>query len=382
MLRDPRMANLGRLIVSHALRVKAGDKVLIDALEECDELIVAVLEAVDGVGGHTHLLHQSLPVRRAWLKGATPAHFQTWYDHMLQLRKEMDCVVSLRGQDNACELIDVPAETLRAFGALTMKLGSEGRKPGARTTVIRFPSRSLAQQSGMSTEAFTDHFFRVCSMSFPVLHREMEPLKAALDRASMVRIVAPGTDLSFSIEGIECSISAGTWNIPDGETAMGTVRESANGRIAYNIPSSHLGFIFRDIALEFRRGRVVAVEASDRARMEAILDTDEGARYVGEFAIGVNPYLRHHIIDTLFDEKMAGSLHFTPAGTDAQGTRSLVHWDIVQSHLPHYGGGEIYLDGKLWRKDGLFVDEELERLNPDELAATLDAAGSWTPEGA
>ena len=155
---------------------------------------------------------------------------------------------------------------------------------------------------------------------------------------------------------------------------MSVVRESVNGRIAYNIPSNHLGFVFRDIALSFKDGRVVRVEANDAARMEAILDTDEGARYIGEFAIGVNPFLRRHIIDTLFDEKMAGSLHVTPSGTDSQGRRSLVHWDIVQCHLPHYGGGEIFLDGALWRKDGMFVDEGMQRLNPDALVAILEAA--------
>jgi aminopeptidase len=160
---------------------------------------------------------------------------------------------------------------------------------------------------------------------------------------------------------------------------MEIVRESANGRIAYNVPSSHLGFVYRDIVLEFRNGRVVSVEADDRERVEEILDTDGGARYVVEFAIGVNPYLRRHMVDTLFDEKMAGSLHFTPGGVDDAGTPSQVHWDIIQSHLPHYGGGEIWLDGKLWRKDGLFVDAAMQRLNPDALEAILAAAGPWAP---
>jgi aminopeptidase len=379
MLKDARVVHLARQIVRHSLRVKPGDSVLIDSLEECDELIVAVLGEVDKVGGHSHVLHQSLPVRRAWLMGATEAHFKTWFDQTVRARKEADCILSLRGQDNACELIDVPEQTMRRFGALTMRAALEGKKDGARITVVRFPSRSLAQQSGMSTEAFTDHFFRVCCLNFPLLRREMEPLKTALDRAATVRIVAPGTELSFSIMGVECGISAGTWNLPDGEAHMNIVRESVEGTIAYNVPSSHLGFVFRDIVLEFHKGRVTRVQASDRKRVEAILDTDEGARYVGEFAIGVNPYLQHHIIDTLFDEKMAGSLHFTPSGTDSKGVQSQVHWDIVQSHLPHYGGGEIHLDGKLWRKDGLFVDAALKRLNPEELAATLDAAATWIP---
>jgi aminopeptidase len=368
------------VIVRHSLKVQPGDKVLIDGTDECDELIIAILEAVTKIGGIAYVQHQSLQVRRAWLLGADEAQLELWANQQANLKKEMDCIVSLRGQDNCCELIDVPAHTMRAYTNWNIHIGINSRKPGRRSTVIRYPSRSLAQQRGMSLDAFTDFFYRVCAMNYQVLHREMEPLKVALDRADQVRIINADTDLTFSIDGIACGISAGTWNIPDGETAMDVVRESANGRIAYNIPSNHQGFIFSDIALTLRDGRVVEVEASDKTRMEAILDTDGGARYIGEFAIGVNPYLVRHMTDTLFDEKMAGSLHFTPAGTDDDGNRSMVHWDLVQSHLPHYGGGEIYLDGKLWRKDGLFVDDELLRLNPDVLRVTLDEAvsnGEW-----
>ena len=376
MMRDPRIDKMARIIAKHSLKIQQGDKVLIDATDQCDELIVAVLDTIREIGAIPYVQHQSLRVRRAWLLGASAAQFELWYDQQANLRREMDCILSLRGQDNCCELIDVPAATMRTYTNLNIKMGMNAKKPGRRSTVIRFPSRSLAQQNGMSFDAFTDYFYRVCAMNYEVLHREMVPLKEAIDAADQVHIVAPDTDLTFSIKGIECGISAGTWNVPDGETAMGIVRESANGRIAYNIPSNHQGFIFKDIALTLKDGRVIDVEASDTARMEAILDTDEGARYIGEFAIGVNPYLVRHMTDTLFDEKMAGSLHFTPAGTDSQGKQSLVHWDIIQSHLPHYGGGEIYLDGKLWRKDGMFVDGNMQRLNPDSLREILDAAES------
>jgi aminopeptidase len=376
MNRDPRIDKMARILATHSLKIQKNDKVLIDATDECDELIVAMLEKIREIGAIPYVQHQSLRVRRAWLLGATAAQFDLWYEQQVSLRLEMDCILSLRGQDNCCELIDVPAETMRTYTNLNINIGMNARKPGRRSTVIRYPSRSLAQQSGMSLEAFTDLFYRVCAMNYEVLHREMEPLKAAIDAANQVHIIAPGTDLEFSIKDLECSISAGTWNVPDGETAMGIVRESANGRIAYNIPSNHQGFIYKDIALTLKDGRIAEVEASECERMEAILDTDEGARYIGEFAIGVNPYLLTHMTDTLFDEKMAGSLHFTPAGTDSEGNRSLVHWDIIQSHLPHYGGGEIYLDEKLWRKDGLFVDDHMQHLNPDNLRETMDSAES------
>ena len=380
MLRDPRMAATARIIVRHALNVKPGTKVMIDALDECEELIIAATDAVVDAGGLPYVIHESVRVRANWLKRATKEQMDLWFKHKAAARREMDHVLQIRGQDNWSELADVPPENLRYFGHLHIRMGRDGRKEGANTTIIRYPSKSLAQQGGMSTDAFTDLYFKLSTMNFRTLHREMEPLKEAIDCANEVRIVAPGTDLSFSIKGLTCNISAGTWNIPDGETAMTIVRESVDGRIAYNVPSSHQGLLFRDIALTFKDGKVVKIEADEREKMEAILDTDEGARYIGEFAIGVNPYLRHHMIDTLFDEKMTGSLHFTPGGTDAAGNPSTVHWDLVQSHLPHYGSGEIYLDGKLWRKDGQFVDEALERLNPDTLQQLLDeddGTGSW-----
>ncbi|TVQ26819.1 MAG: aminopeptidase [Spirochaetaceae bacterium] len=380
MLRDPRMAATARIIVRHALKVKPGAKVMIDALDECEELIIEVIDALNDVGALPYMIHESIRVRANWLRQATKEQMDLWFTHKAAIRREMDHVLQIRGQENWSELADVPPENLRYFGHLHIRMGKEGRKDGANTTIIRYPSKSLAQQGGMSTDAFTDLFFKLSTMNFTVLHREMEPLKEAIDNANDVRIVAPGTDLSFSIAGLTTDISAGTWNIPDGETAMTIVRESANGRIAYNVPSSHQGLVFRDIALTFKDGKIIEVEADERENMEAILDTDEGARHIGEFAIGVNPYLRHHMIDTLYDEKMAGSLHFTPGGRDSSGRLSSVHWDIVQSHLPPYSGGEIYLDGKLWRKDGLFVDEALSRLNPDTLQAILEETtelGSW-----
>ncbi len=377
MNRDPRLAKIAQIMIRYAVKVKPGDNVLIDATDDCDEIIIATLEAVVAAGGVPYVEHQSLQVRRAWLLSATPAQFELWTTQQTNLRKQMDCIISIRGQDNSCELSDVPAQTMQDYQNALIQMGRGARKPGRRSTIIRFPSRSLAQQCQMSLEAFTDLFYNVCGMNFEVLHREMEVQKEALDKADRVRIVAPGTDLSFSIKDVECGISAGTWNIPDGETAMQIVRESAEGRIAYNIPSSYQGYNFRDIALTFEKGRVVEVEANDKARAEAILDTDVGARYIGEFAIGVNPYLTHYMIDTLYDEKMAGSLHFTPGGTDEDGNPSNVHWDIIQSHLPHYGGGEIYIDGRLWRKDGLFTEEKMLGLNPANLLATLDKASDW-----
>jgi len=185
-----------------------------------------------------------------------------------------------------------------------------------------------------------------------------------------VRIVAKDTDLRFSIKGMKAVKCDGHMNIPDGEVYTAPVKNSVNGYITYNTPSNYAGFKFENIRFEFKDGKIVKAIANNTEKLNKILDTDEGARYIGEFSIGLNPYITKPMEDTLFDEKIAGSIHFTPGSAyeDADnGNRSAVHWDIVLIQTPEYGGGEIYFDGKLIRKDGRFVIKDLEGLNPENL---------------
>ena len=148
---------------------------------------------------------------------------------------------------------------------------------------------------------------------------------------------------------------------------MQVVPGSANGTISYNLPSAFQGFVFRDVRLVLRDGQSVEASANDSERLNRILDTDAGARRIGEFSMGVNPYITRPILDTLFDEKMTMSLHFTPG--NSQNNPSAIHWDLVTSHAPQYGGGSIWLDGELIRQDGIFVPEDLQGLNPEPLRA-------------
>jgi aminopeptidase len=198
----------------------------------------------------------------------------------------------------------------------------------------------------------------------------MDPLKARMERTDRVKLVGPGTELEFSIKGIPAIKCAGNLNIPDGECYTAPVRDSVNGTISFNTPSVYQGFTYENIRFEFQNGKIVKATANDSGRLNAVLDTDEGARYIGEFSLGFNPYILKPMKDTLFDEKIAGSFHFTPGNAykDADnGNRSAIHWDLVQIQRPDYGGGEIYFDGELIRKDGLFVVDDLKGLNPDAL---------------
>jgi len=162
----------------------------------------------------------------------------------------------------------------------------------------------------------------------------------------------------------------GDRNIPDGEVFSCPVKNSINGRIQFNTPTLYSGTKFENVCLEFKDGKVVKAMSNNTRRLNEILDTDPGARYTGEFSLGFNPYILNPLCDILFDEKIAGSLHLTPGQAYEEcdnGNRSAVHWDMVLIQRPEWGGGEIWFDGELIRKNGMFVPKDLQRLNPANL---------------
>ena len=247
----------------------------------------------------------------------------------------------------------------------------EERVKNTRWCILRYPNESMAQMAKMSLEEFTEFFYNVCTIDYSKMEKAMEPLKQLLSNTDKVHIIGPGTDLTFSVKGIPAEKYYGTFNIPDGEVATCPTKYSANGHITYNTETTYNGITFKNIYFELQDGKIVKAEAGDKTKeLNEILDTDEGARYIGEFAFGLNPYVERPIGDTLFDEKVKGSFHFTP-GTALEesdnGNRSNIHWDIVCIQMPEYGGGEIYFDDVLVRKDGKFVLPELEGLNPEKL---------------
>ena len=228
----------------------------------------------------------------------------------------------------------------------------------------------LAQRA---TEEFADFYFRVCTLDYAALSRAMDPLKELMESTEQVRIEGPGTKLSFSIKDIPVVKCDGQRNIPDGEVYTAPVRDSVEGVVQYNTATLREGALFRNIRFEIERGRIVGATCEgDEERLRHILDSDEGARSFGEFALGLNPHIDRAMQDTLFDEKIGGSFHLTPGNayeTADNGNRSAVHWDLVCMQDPGAGGGEIYFDDRLVRKDGRFVVPELEGLNPEALLA-------------
>lgn len=369
---DPRITVLAHNLVHHSCRVQAGENVLIEGIGDCGALVKALIRQVYQVGGNPFVWTTDKSIERELLLGCNEAQLKSKAAFDAAVMASMQAYIGIRGGENASETKDVPSENMNAYMRLYWTpVHGEIRVPKTKWVVLRYPTPSMAQLADRSTEAFEDYYFKVCCLDYSKMDRAMDALKALMERSDHVRLKGPAdTDLSFSIKGLPAIKCAGEMNIPDGEIYTAPVRESVNGVIHYNTPSLENGFTYTDIRFVFRDGRIVEATANDTARINAQLDIDEGARYVGEFAIGVNPYITEPMKDTLFDEKIAGSIHFTPGACydDCNnGNKSAQHWDLVMIQTPAYGGGEIYFDDVLIRKDGRFVLPELTALNPENL---------------
>ncbi len=370
-MQDQRINQLAKGLINYSCDLKAGEKVLIEAKGIDYMLVNALVKEAYAVGAYPFVEIYDNRVTRELLLGQTEelAKLRAKFDSARM--NEMDAYIGIRGGENCNELSDVPAKNLQTESEFySHPVHHEIRVKKTKWVVLRYPNQGMAQQAGMSTDAFEDFYFKVCNLDYSKMDRAMDALKARLDKADKVRITAKDTDISFSIKGIGSNKCSGKRNIPDGEIYSAPVRDSVNGIITYNAPSVEQGFKFENVSLTFKDGKIIKATANDTEKINAILDTDEGARYVGEFALGVNPYITKPMGDILFDEKIAGSIHFTPGSCYDDcynGNVSAIHWDLVLIQTKEYGGGEIYFDGELIRKDGRFIPDDLQCLNPENL---------------
>ena len=321
------------------------------------------------VGAKPYVNIDNSIITRELLLGARKDQLEFMNEYLLHQMKEMNAYIAIRSNSNTSELSDVPSEQLNLYSR-ELKPVLDQRVDHSKWVILRYPNPSMAQLAGTSQETFRDFYYDVCTLDYGKMSQAMNPLKKLMEKTDNVQIKGPGTDLTFSIKGIPAVKCSGECNIPDGEVYTAPVKNSVNGVITYNTPSEEQGFTYENIRFEIENGKIVKATANDNTRINALLDTDPGARYFGEFALGVNPYILHPMKDTLFDEKICGSLHLTPgeAYDDApNGNSSAVHWDLVLIQREDYGGGEIYFDDKLIRKDGRFVIPQLEGLNPENL---------------
>ncbi len=368
---DARLKKLASLLVNYSLKVGKGEKVLVQDNNVEAPFVCALVDAIHEAGGLPFVTLRDRSVDRALFRRASEEQLELQARFEAERMREMDCYVGFTSLRNQFAWADMPPDRLEQYNRIVgKKVHMDIRVPDTRWVVLRYPSAAMAQMASMSEEAFEDWYFSVCTMDYAKMSRAMDALVEVMARTDRVRLVGPGTDLSFSIKGLPPIKCDGSMNIPDGEVYTAPVRESVNGSISYNAPAERDGFTFEGIRFEFKDGKIVKATANDEARVNRVLDIDAGARYVGEFAIGVNPFITSPMKETLFDEKIAGSIHFTPGNAYDDcfnGNRSALHWDLVLIQTPEWGGGELWFDGVLVRKDGRFVLPELELLNPEKL---------------
>ena len=370
---DPRHTTLAETLIHYSCELQSGEKVLIEAIDTPHRFTKELVRVAAEAGARPFVTLKSQQIWRALQNAGSEEQMQLIGELEAKRMTEMDAYIGVRGAENVSEWSDVPDEKMKLYESHVWKKAHiEIRVPDTRWVVLRWPSPSMAQLAQMSSEAFEDFYFSVCNIDYAKMSAAMQPLKELMEATENVRLVAPDTDLSFSIRGIPAVLCDGHRNIPDGEVFTAPVRDSINGTIRYNTPTLYQGVTHEHIRLEFKDGEIVAGSSTQTEHLEKVLNTDEGSRFVGEFAIGFHPRIQAPMKDILFDEKIAGSIHLTPGQAYKEawnGNQSQIHWDLILRMNPEAGGGEVWFDDQLVRKDGQFVLDELQGLNPDKLTA-------------
>ncbi|MGD7023477.1 aminopeptidase [Rossellomorea vietnamensis] len=366
---DSRLHTLAQTVVRYSLNVQEGQKVLIEALDIHDyNYIAPFMDEVFKAGGQVFVEQTDYQINRKMMLSGTQEQFEADAKHKLAQMKEMDAVILILGENNISEFADIPSEKRNVYRQAYKPVSDEQLKK--KWVLFNIPTKAYAQLAEMSTEAYTDFLFETCTMDYSKMSKAMDALVELMNNTENVRILAPGTDLTFSIKDIPAIKCDGKINLPDGEVFTAPVKDSVNGSITFNTKSIYAGQTFSNIQLTFENGKITDCKSDNNQKLTELLDSDEGARFIGEFALGVNPHINHIMNDIGFDEKINGSLHLALGEAyDAadNGNKSSIHWDIVLMMKPEFGGGEVYFDGVLISKDGRFVVDSLAGLNAEAL---------------
>lgn len=371
---DPRLGQLARLMLSHSLKIQKGESICINADLSALELVKAILGETAKIGALAQVELTSQEITRHLLEmydpqdgGFTAAFLADKAESDIRKFQNLVGEIIIRAYQNDQELAAIPPE-VRQLEAIQAKPFKDLVINHRRWVLFEYPTAGQAQRAGMPFEKYQDFVLAVSCVDYAAMQQDVQPLQKLMSQTDRVRIIGAGTDLNFSIKGIPAIPCCGECNLPDGECFTAPVRDSVQGYLTFNTPSIFWGHSFSGIRLEFENGRIErATAAQNTDFLNKILDSDPGARYIGEFSIGFNPLIREPFCNTLFDEKISGSFHFTPGACYDEapnGNDSAIHWDLVQIQRPEYGGGEIWFDDVLIRKDGLFTLPELAALNP------------------
>lgn len=364
---DERLKKLSKQIVNYSVKVKDGDRVLIQYESNmCNPLIKCLIKDIYKNNGIPFVKLLDNELNSLILEGADSKTI----DEMIKMKTyevdNFDCFIRICYTENEYEDKNVSSSIRKELGSKVQK-ADDIRINQRRWVLLNYPSLVDAYKAHMKYDDFYDFSMDVMNVDYESMNEKIKPLKELMEKTDKVRIVGPDTDITFSIKGMPAIPCCGTANIPDGELYTAPIKNTVNGVITYNTPSPYNGNIFNNIRLEFKDGQIVNCSTTEHNDLlKEIFDTDEGARYIGEFSLGFNPKITNPMGDILYDEKIMGSLHFTPGRCYEDcnnGNVSSIHWDLVLIQTPEYGGGEIYFDDVLIRKDGKFVIDNLYELN-------------------
>jgi len=371
---DPRVLEVAKLVTGYSIDVQPGETVLIHCTVDTVPMAAAMIAEVYKRGGYPFVNYVNEELQAALSDGADRRQAERLMKLRMWHATDMDCIIHLNVPRSLYAVSSTPKERQKELEKWNLEiqeeLGLNWERSVVKPCVMTFPTYLTANNGHMSLIEYTDLYYKACTADYPAIGAALERLSSYMNDISEVHLLGVGTDLRFSVKGMKMLVSAGDRNMPDGEGYCSPVIDSAEGVISYNIPSFYRGTLYENVVFELSKGKIVKAESNYTDRINEVLDMDEGARCIGEFAIAVNPHIVKPSGTILFDEKMTGSIHFTPGREiwkAGNGNRSIVHWDLVYCQLPQYGGGEMLFDGTLVRKDGRFVVPELECLNPEHL---------------
>lgn len=371
---DERITKLAENILKNSVELKKGEKIYIEAFSESTkDMLREFVRIATKMGATPFYFYNDNEFVKQLIANSKPEQMEQYAKWHASLMDDMDCYIGLRGHDDLFALADIPTAKMNVYRDIFYnKVHFDRRIAKTRWCVMRWPNNTMAATAKMPREALEDFYFNCCLVDYKKMGKAMLPLKKLMDKTDKVHIKGPNTDLTFSIKGLKAVVCDGKMNIPDGEVYTAPVKNSINGKIQFNTDTLYDGVFYSNICLEFKDGKIIkATSRANNDKMQKQLSVDEGAKYMGEFAIGVNPYIRKEMLDILFDEKIACSMHMAIGNSyndeTFNGNRSSIHWDLVLIQDKAHGGGEIWFDDKLIRKDGIFVEKELTSLNPDKL---------------
>ena len=373
MRKDERLNMMAKNVLTNSVKLQKGDKIYIEAFgNSTQDLFKEFISEATKMGAILFYYFNDNEFKKKLMENSSEEQIKAHGQIHVDIMKQADVYIGIRGDDDLFALSDIDEEQMMMYQKHYSKpVHSEVRCGSTRWCVMRYPNKTMACSAKMSLEAFEDFYFDSCLLDYTKMSKAMDSLVNVMAKTDNVKIIAPNTNIEFSIKGMGAIKCDGGCNIPDGEVYSAPLKESINGYIQFNTDTVLDGTVYSNIKLEFEKGKIIKASSMlNDEKFQAILDIDDGARYIGEFALGLNPYITKPILDILFDEKICCSLHMAIGSSYdnmCNTNKSAIHWDLIQIQTPEAGGGEIYFDDILIRKDGLFVIDELKCLNPENL---------------